>query len=1201
MKPRDYFIHRIQGNLIGPGADNFGMPAEEELLTNMPLQTYYSAILFPEVAAITTVGENAAFAEKNTFLESESTLLDTNEEHLTDLSDKTTIQTFGKEGNSEKSYVDANNYFPNNFGLTFCVDADTSVVKVQFDAAHYQCTKSFKERKVKVSENSFYQLKNDVNFPYAEHLEYENGFMFLNKELKDARRVIKSYNEKTEFRNSSIIKKLELFAYNQALFKRKSLTNVLEINIKNNQKIYDVFCIGDVVVAKAFVKIIRQNDRCFVKVLLKNTFAPHHKSKFSNGNELLNEKCFFQVAIKVVTDLKSYKSNIQENDYDEEATLINYQYRTLLHYGIGHGCAVTWEQTSNPTWISTTYLPEVNIKSVSQDFRNGQEYLRDIAMLKNISIWTNLSQSTICDKLKAFADAYANWISEQESQSKQEPNFQSIANKIIGKQQYNRDRLYANIELLRSNKAVFDCFLLANTAMYIQMIISRDERFGRKEKHLKDFGLEDIYDDLAFFENYNETKIAYRPFQLAFFVLNLEGIVDEKHTDRNEKVDLLWFPTGGGKTEAYLAITAFTIFWRRLRFPYDTEGGVSVIMRYTLRLLTAQQFERASRLICAMEFLRKKRQDIGNEEITIGMWVGTATTPNDFEKANEKVKKLQEALYTANNNNKNSEEIQEAEEKNVFQISACPFCGCKLISKNTVKNEFVTGFSATDKSFSISCLNKKCSFSKELPLQVIDAALYKKPPTLLFATVDKFAQLSHVEDGHKFFNSLSERGLPPDLIIQDELHLLNGPLGSIVGLFELMVEMLCSREGRKPKIIASTATTRNTDEQIRNLYGNRTVNIFPAQGINYNDSYFSLVVEESKRKYIGFMPTGKTSVDTQTRGVLPALFFARLELYKNDKESFKKYWTIVSYYNSLKDVGKIYNKVGDEITVEIRKQQRIWDNDNHLFDFNYKNLINRTTELTSRIESSKIKNTLKDLEVDPIIEDKKTEEGRDYKGINNVCDLVLASNMFSVGIDIERLNVMLMNGQPKNIAEYIQASSRVARKDEGVVINLLDANRAREKSYFEHYIPFHEAYYKYVEPLTVTPFTETTFERVLNTILVCFVRHIQKLHENKQAHEYRGDLEKLKEAIQSRIPKDEPTLLQQAYHILDKLSEDWLQKIKDKERDKAKLSYKQGLISKAESQDDWSLMNSMREVDTTTIIKIKIFEDKNEKDNTETK
>ena len=1263
MKQREFYIKHINQYLIGPGVNQniFGFDAKNELLNNYPLQAYYSGILFPEIELANSENEKNQTTDNSDFTE-----------QGTKEQDKIIENNTGQKENiknkeeTERSYSEVNSYFPSNNGLTFCIGTETKNIDVTFSAGRYIdiFNKDKKQIKIKINKNEFEQLKdtsNDYSFEFAENVDYapinkEEGWLFISKEISEnvgtTKHKISNYKKKIKDLRiinpyeDPILKKFDLIT-GGVYFKRKELLEPVkitlleddeftvtdkkntEIKIDTEESSFPIFTNeNNEIIAKCFVKIITENGKRYVKLLLANTSPKHPRNKFSFGKEPLNEKCLFQTKIEVNANLQPYKNELSENKYDFEASLINHQYRNLNSYGIGHSCAVQWE-TEKPSNIFTTFLPKVKVRSVSNEFRKENEHLKEIANIKNLSVWTPFDKEIICQKLTEFVKGYDNWIVEQEKLSEKEPSNKNYADNLIKEQKYNSKRLHKNIEILKNNPDVFDAFLLANTAMYIQMIISIDEKFGKKEKELIDFDKifeEDTnvsYTSLKYFENYEPKKpIIYYPFQLSFLLLNIESITDKNATDRNDIVDLLWFPTGGGKTEAYLAVTALTIIWRRFKNPDNLEG-VSVIMRYTLRLLTAQQFERASKLIVALEFMNRRQEEIptnklntskinlgsSKKAISIGMWVGGATTPNKIAIARDEINDTQgktlktqiDELNKAIKKPKNADSVV-----NRFQVSACPWCGCKTITKIPKTDEFSHAF-YVNKTFTIECLNNKCEFSNKIPIDVVDDSLYINPPTLLFATVDKFAQLSHREEGNLFFHSKpNDNGLPPDLIIQDELHLLNGPLGSIVGLFEVIVENLSTKENHKPKIIASTATTRNTQRQVGNLYGNRTVNIFPPQGLTYDDNYFSFTdtKKTGQRLHVGFMPTGKTSIDTQVRAVLPNLLLARILLFKKLKEENNKekaidlinnYWTIVSYYNSLKDVGKIYNKVNDEIHSGIKRLHEQFNINNNLYNFNHYGLINRTKELTSRIESTKIKNYLNELQADFQLKSTISKKGGKYDQVKDTVDIVLASNMFSVGIDISRLNIMLMNGQPKNIAEYIQASSRVARKHEGLVINLLDANRAREKSYFEHYLPFHEAYYKYVEPLTVTPFTDITFEKVLNSILISFVRHKKGLYKNENAHDFKGDIADLEQLINDRIPKDENEIFQKVKKLLGELKTDWLSQINTvkqsnigkSEKDKIKLKYKD-LIGKSQKQEQWSLMNSMREVDTNSIIEISL-------------
>lgn len=1186
-EPRLIFRDTIQKNLIGPGSDVFVSDSVNEIISDYPLSRYYSGILFPERDVEASVGEketNDSNAEiEDDKLEDELQPIENSEIDFEEDIDKSKIVE------PEKEYSEANQYFPTNFGLTFCVPKDAENLKVTFNYSKYIQLEQTSAM-IEIEENEF---KSFVEHPYnsiSKYFKFENGLMLLDKEefdkgglsVRNYRSRFKENEQQTELINSVAYKKGELLL--GRLWKRVQREplivdlNLTEANFDESKE-YPLDENEDKsIVTCYYKKIYETHYGKFIKILLANRLN-HPKNKFSFSNEPLNKKAIFQgeISISGVTFLP-YKQLSETNPFDEELNLINFQYRNENSFAIGHGCAVTWNNDKNPTELKTTFLPEVDIKNYSNAFKdNFPKELRDITELKNLSIWTELDKSTIIKKLKLFAQEYKDWIIEQEK-TVADKNYKKSLNSILEKQNKTYERLIKNIDFLNENEVAFKSFLLANTAMYIQMLISNKDLFGKKGIELFEIDSNLKYNDLDFFKNHS-FKPNYRPFQIAFFLLNLESIINEDSNDRNNVVDLLWFPTGGGKTEAYLAITAFTIISRRIIHGKDSDG-VSVIMRYTLRLLTAQQFERATKLILSLDFLRrfynpKDEYYFGDEKVSIGMWVGASTTPNYYKDAQLIYKKVFTEITKLNN--KKTGDYRKA---NTFPITSCSWCGCNLVT-NIKTGKYDLGYQSTDKIFSTNCINSDCAFNAELPIYFVDEKIYDTPPTLLFATVDKFAMLSHRQEGHRLFNSQDENKLPPDLIIQDELHLLSGPLGSITGLYESVVELLSTKGKRKPKFITSTATTRNTELQVAMLYGNRTLNIFPPMGVTYDDNFFSYVSNESKRKHIGFMPTGKTALNSQIR-ILGNLLLARIELFKyyitkenlSQEEAISRennFWTIVSFYNSLRDVGKIYNKVPAEISDFLKLLHNRYQINKQVYGFNYFGLAGRTKELTSRIESNSIKKLLNELEMPFSL---VAKDG--FSFVQNSVDLVLASNMFSVGIDIERLNVMLMNGQPKNVAEYIQASSRVGRNDRGIVINLLDANRSRDKSYFENYVPFNNAYYKFVEPLSVTPFTEIALDKVLASLLVCFVRHKQGLYLDKRAKDFIGDYKELETFISERIKNKKQ--LDYALKKLKNLSDKWTTKEGD-------LTYKI-LIKKMSDLDDWSLMMSMREIDTNSIVKI---------------
>lgn len=501
------------------------------------------------------------------------------------------------------------------------------------------------------------------------------------------------------------------------------------------------------------------------------------------------------------------------------------------------------------------------------------------------------------------------------------------------------------------------------------------------------------------------------------------------------------------------------------------------MMRYTLRLLTSQQFTRASTLICACEKIRSdeeitrfKHYKLGKEKITIGLWIGGDHVPNRNSGAQEHLKALETATaYNLEN---------EKEKHNKFQVLKCPWCGTKLTKdkdKSTNKVLGRWGYKLKDKKyFYLNCPQEGCEFEERLPIQIIDEELYKNPPTLLFGTVDKFAMMAWNGQIQAFFGGTKNDA--PDLIIQDELHLIAGPLGTMVGLYETAIDYACSAKGKKPKIIASTATIRQADQQCRALY-NREVRQFPAQGLDATDSYFSKEIDikdDFGRLYCGIMPSGKTKVMMQAR-TTAALLQQVHELECSEKEK-DQFFTFAIYFNSLKELGKASSVVSDDVKDFLRRKTY-----RQIVKEHTTRLIGMPEELTSRVSTTQLNDTLDRLE--HLEYSAKNIEEKKYP-----IDVLLASNMISVGVDVARLNLMMLQGQPKSVSEYIQASSRIGRSNPGLAITLYDASKSRDRSYYEQFHAFHESFYKFVEPTTVTPFSAPARERGLHAVIISALR-----------------------------------------------------------------------------------------------------------------
>ncbi len=852
----------------------------------------------------------------------------------------------------------------------------------------------------------------------------------------------------------------------------------------------------------------------YLKVMLVNDsdpYEPKENSCFSIVNTEVNKRCFFGIKIEIACeDIVAYQTKHDYSDAEAEEDQLNFLYRNVKDYGVGHLCSVDWPRTGKVNRIWSEFMPAYETPDVETIPRQKDaEYIEENGMLvpkpymdntdylqfKRLSVFSDATNEEIINGLRDFVGYYKNWIDTAKSKAEKFDDTDRVfATKNLEKCEADMRRMQSNIDqILAAEDENMNCFRLMNAAMFIQLWHSVENN----KTTIRENGIEPNAD---FYRNANDEifrtgqHAAWRPFQLAFILLNLDGIIqnpeDQGWKKRNELVDLVWFPTGGGKTEAYLGLIALTIIYRRRK--YGEQGaGMTAIMRYTLRLLTTQQFQRALRLIIALEQMRRwECYNLGNTEISIGLYVGKNSIPNSQADLDSEA---------ANWNNGGKSKIP---------LKYCPVCGSKL----------------SYETHSFSCRNEQdaCTFRDRLPVRLCDEHIYKEPPTLLIGTVDKFADLAHTvssdnnkKDSRRLFGKGTDC-LPPDLIIQDELHLLLGPLGSAVSLFECAIDQLCGRtDGTRPKIISSTATTRNTGLQIRALY-DRDVNIFPHSGVDYDDSFFAFYKRKkedgkvsfvSKRKYIGIMPTGRTQMPAQMRLaaialVHRAIFEAEYATHKDFEFVADNYYSVISYFNSLRELGKTDAQFYAEYSKHVRRLFRKVLRNGGMLEYFYSMRELKETELSSRISGNEANEKFAE------VAQKWTKNDRLPHIINGNWvsgttppDFILATNMISVGLDVSRFNTIIMNSMPRNIAEYIQASSRVARAEEGLVLTLHNPFRSRDVSHYEKFIEFHEKMYFYVEPISITPFSQKSIERYFALYLATIVRHtIDKLANRDDAN-----------------------------------------------------------------------------------------------------
>ncbi|WP_166869349.1 helicase C-terminal domain-containing protein [Salinibacterium sp. ZJ70] len=706
--------------------------------------------------------------------------------------------------------------------------------------------------------------------------------------------------------------------------------------------------------------------------------------------------------------------------FDEDERSGELLYRQERHLAVGHGVAVTWDESPRVTHVETTFFP-------SHELPLADAEVEGVSALDMGEFAEGRGMRALSD----LAGRYESWIGSQRRRAAQElaGPIAETANQHLDLAEQAAKRIRRGITLLESDEDAALAFRLMNAAMQQQRRRQEMIRSGATAPS-------------------NDVRAEWRPFQIAFVLFNLEGLSDPSSPER-DLADLLWFPTGGGKTEAYLGLIAFSLTLRRIRRlgPGEDGAGVGVIMRYTLRLLTLQQFERAAGLICALEDLRTTRPELSNAApYSIGLWVGQSATPNSVENARR-----------ALNKRRRGEDVGDLGDP--VQLLKCPWCGSSLD-----ENQYDT---ETDRSrLIVRCPSSSCRFSGGLPVHLIDSDVYAYRPSLIIGTVDKFAMLAWNEQSGRFFGTGG--ALAPDLIIQDELHLISGPLGTLVGLYETAVDHLAtSLEGHRPKLVASTATIRRARDQVAAVFARESMQ-FPPPGLDASDSFFAVEAPRDRkgtRQYVGVMAPS-TSHATLLVRTYAALLQAGAELDAPD-EVKDAYWTLLGYFNSLRVLGAAYiqsiDDVRDRIGVVATRHGRP------------PRATEAPRELTSRVKSSEIPVELDAVSLsypDPL-----------------AADTVLATNMISVGVDVDRLGLMAVMGQPQTTSEYIQATSRVGRRHPGLVVTLYNASRSRDLSHFEAFTTYHRALYRQVEATGATPFAPRALDRGLHGVLTILARH----------------------------------------------------------------------------------------------------------------
>lgn len=852
-----------------------------------------------------------------------------------------------------------------------------------------------------------------------------------------------------------------------------------------------------------------------ITVVLRNVTELTSDHFESDKKQRILFQTYYQVGVTEGDFITYPESQRPFENLDKDEQSLALLYRDSGTFAIGHNCAAAWDSLpgESPAFLYADVMPAVQLPSMTPDIKVGGVKLeipiRDMADLSADGTsrgWAMLS---------SLSSGYREWIASERVKASSLPaKYRDIAGIHLDRCDMCADRIDRGLELLKTDSVVLSAFKLTNVSMLLQQISMKEikkreleystvsQRVIASGRHVSPWELYAGGVELQPGKSFGK----WRAFQIAFLVMSLEGVTNPCADDR-ETVDLIWFPTGGGKTEAYLGVMSYAMFYGRFRpqgvneLPSD---GTVAIMRYTLRMLTTQQFQRAASLICAMDYMRRNQKVCGfvipGDSFSIGLWLGGEASPNKIIGAAEDVSQFRNGRTDGN----------------PMVLTECPWCraaigryeGQKPGAINAARwaKLRVVGIAsrASDDCPRLLCPDSACSFGQEgdenwLPVEVIDEVIYQSPPSLVIATADKFAMIAYRPAAGSLFGFREQDGVqvrvssPPSIIIQDELHLISGPLGTMYALYEGIFEKLCEyKQGNKiikPKIIASTATIRAADHQVKSLYDRDDVQLFPSPGLDMADSFFGRYATDSSgtlsegRLYLGIFGSDYGSIlTTQTRAFAAALYAPHHFETLAQKDPW---WTLLAFYNSIRELGGAKTL----FDADIRSRLKFLFNRAGAPSENRRHL-RIVEELTSRLSQPEIVTMLEKLNV---------SLERDAESCFDAC---LASNIIEVGVDIDRLSVMAVVGQPKTTSSYIQITGRVGRRwwdRPGLILTTYNPGKSRDRSHFEQFHSYHRRLYERVEPTTATPFALSAIKRAAAGVFLSWVRqHVVGIEKHQQ-------------------------------------------------------------------------------------------------------
>jgi hypothetical protein len=870
---------------------------------------------------------------------------------------------------------------------------------------------------------------------------------------------------------------------------------------------------GPILQIEAFSRAVGESTAHFlITIALRNRKTTASKKE---AHEATLYQSYFEVAVEGGEIVRYPESRRAFHDLDSDEQSLSLLYRDSATWAIGHGCAAGWDSAPGkvPESVYADVMPAVELPSMTPDIRDSAGKvislrMRDLAALSDDGI------GPVWDALELLANEYEDWISRRRAEvDTLDEHLVDVADRHMALCDESLRRIRTGIELLRSDTNIRCAFRLANVSMLLQQIATKElrRRSARwdRVRQCPVPAAQGRYPWQVFEAGEEGSRTGnWRAFQLAFLLMQLEGAASEKSTDRGI-VDLIWFPTGGGKTEAYLGVMSFLLWHQRLLMKQGTAGpprdGTNVLMRYTLRMLTTQQFQRAASLICAMEVLRRNPSrfpgaEVPGQRFALGLWIGGDGTPNKIEDAKRAVNAFKKG----------------ESEGNPLVLTECPWCRTEIgrCEAGKARKFELVGIAVTADGPMLRCVDSACEFGQMrqqhwLPVEVIDERIYKVVPSIVIATADKFAMMAYRPQAGILLGRCFEDGSPvvrfhpPSLIVQDELHLISGPLGTMYGLYEAVIEGLCSMgEGEDrvvPKIIASTATIRGAAAQTLALYGRvrqhdmqSNVFLFPSPGLTMGDSFFGVYARSENgsldhgRLYLGIHASNYGSVLTAQVRVFASLL-CRPAMFAESAEARDPWWTLLGFYNSIRELGGARTLFDADIRSRLKFLQ---NREGVEVPKRRSRLV--VEELTSRLLQSEIVGMMDRLSV---------TYGEDTPAPIDAC---LASSIIEVGVDIDRLSLMGVIGQPKSTAQYIQVTGRVGRRWDtrpGLIVTLFNPGKSRDRSHFEQFHSYHRRLYERVEPTSATPFALSALQRAAPGALILWARqHVEASASSVESH-----------------------------------------------------------------------------------------------------